>query len=389
MKKVDPAVYLFSLGHFAVDWCQGAIPALLPYFIQHYDLSYQAAGSLVFANVLIASILQPLFGYYSDRISKPWFVSLGPLFCGISVALMGFCASYEALFASAMLCGVGSALFHPEAALMVNRVAGKAKGQALGTFAVGGNVAFAVGPAAAGFCAYKAADIRYLLVFLLVNVVIAAAIQLSMPSVLRKISSGTEGEQKKQELPPKQNNWPAFGKLSVVILARSIGFTISNTFIPIYWIKVLHASATQGTTALSVLFTLGACVTYVGGLISDRFGYRKIIRFAFMCMVPTYFLLTHTVNLWLATALLVPAAVSVFLPYSPMVVLGQTYLARNAGFASGVTLGLSTTLGGIFAPIVGWAADQWGLVAALQIFWIMGIAGLVAAFSLPEPEKDA
>ena len=387
MKKINPAVYLFSLGHFAVDWCQGAIPALLPYFIQHYNLSYQAAGALVFANVMIASVLQPLFGYYSDRISKPWFVSLGPLFCGISVALMGYCASYGALFASAMLCGVGSALFHPEAALMVNRVAGKAKGQALGTFAVGGNVAFAVGPAAAGFCAYKL-DIHYLLVFLLVNMIIAAAIQFSMPSVLREISSGKEGELTKKAALAKKNDWPAFGKLSVVILARSVAFTISNTFIPIYWIKVLHASATQGTTALSVLFTLGACVTYVGGLISDRFGYRKIIRFAFMCLIPTYFLLTHTTNLWLATALLVPAAVSVFLPYSPMVVLGQSYLAKNAGLASGVTLGLSTTLGGIFAPIVGWAADQWGLVFALQIFWIMGIAGLLAGLSLPEPEKE-
>ena len=151
---------------------------------------------------------------------------------------------------------------------------------------------------------------------------------------------------------------------------------------------VLHATATQGTMALSIMFTLGACITYAGGLISDRFGYLKIIRLAFLCMIPTYLLLTHTTNLWLATALLVPAAVSVFMPYSPMVVLGQSYLAKNAGFASGVTLGLSTTLGGIFAPIVGWAADNWGLVNALQIFWIMGIAGLIAAMLLPEPEKE-
>ncbi len=387
MKKTDPSVYLFSLGHFATDWCQGAIPALLPYFIQHYDLSYQEAGALVFANVLIASILQPLFGYYSDRISRPWFVSLGPLLCGISTALMGFCTTYPAIFAAAMLCGVGSALFHPEGALMVNRVAARAKGQALGIFAVGGNVGFALGPVAAGFCAYKA-GIRSLVLFLAVNAVIAVASWIRMPSVLRLISAGEVQEKKDRESRPRENNWPAFGKLSVVILARSIGFTISNTFIPIYWINILHASATQGTTALSFLFTLGACITFTGGVISDRFGYLKIIRAAFLCMVPTYLLLTHTTDVWMATALLVPAAVSVFLPYSPIVVLGQSYLARNAGFASGVTLGLSTTLGGIFAPVVGWAADRWGLVNALQIFWIAGIAGLIAAFLLPEPEKE-
>ena len=123
-------------------------------------------------------------------------------------------------------------------------------------------------------------------------------------------------------------------------------------------------------------------------MLSDRLGYRTIIRTAFCIMVPAYFLLTNTTNLFLATALLVPCAISVFSGYSPMVILGQTYLGRNAGFASGVTLGLSTTLGGIFAPIVGWAADIWGLTAALQILWIAGILGGIATFTVKNPAME-
>lgn len=387
MKKIDPAVYLFSLGHFSVDWCQGAIPALLPYFIRNYDLSYQAAGTLIFANVLVASVLQPLFGYYSDRISRPWFIPLGTLFCGVAVALMGFCTTFSVIFAAAMLCGVGSAVFHPEAALMVNRIAAKAKGQALGTFSVGGNAGFAVGPIAAGICAYQL-GIHTLLIFGIVNAILAAVLWTKMSYVLRQAALLDRQEKEKQTVKARENNWKAFGVLSFPIFARSVGFTLSNTFIPIYWMTVLHASATQGTTALSILFTMGACITFGGGLLADRFGYVKIIRAAFFCMVPTYFLLTHTTDIRAATALLLPAAVSIFMPYSPIVVLGQTYLAKNAGFASGVTLGLTTTLGGIFAPVVGGAADRWGLVPALQIFWIAGLIGLTAAFFLPEPEKE-
>ena len=387
MKKIDPAVYLFSLGHLSVDWCQGAIPSLLPYFIRNYDLSYQAAGTLIFANVLVASVLQPLFGYYSDRISRPWFIPLGTLFCGISVALMGFCTSFAAIFAAAMLSGVGSAIFHPEAALMVNRIAARAKGQALGTFSVGGNAGFAIGPIVAGICAYKL-GIHTLLIFGIINTVLAIALWTKMPYVLRQMSLSDRNETEKKTVKAKENDWKAFGILSLPIFARSIGFTLSNTFIPIYWMTVLHASATQGTTALSILFTIGACITFGGGLLADRFGYVKIIRAAFLCMVPAYLLLTHTTDIRLATALLLPAAVSIFMPYSPIVVLGQTYLAKNAGFASGVTLGLTTTLGGIFAPLVGAAADRWGLVPALQIFWIAGLIGLIASFFLPEPEKE-
>lgn len=378
-------VYLFSLGHFAVDWCQGAVPALLPYFILQYDLSYREAATLIFANMMVASVIQPVFGYYSDKVSKPWFVPLGPLLAGASVVWIGFSTSYASLFAAAMMCGLGSSLFHPEGALMVNRIAGGEKGRALGAFSVGGNAGFAVGPAAAGLCAYGV-GIEGLALFGVVNAAIAAAIFFCMPRALRAAAQSEAAAKKKRGA--AENDWVSFGKLSVIILARALGFTLCNTFIPLYWIHVLGTDEGAGSTALSILFTVGACLTYGGGLLADRFSMRTIIRGAFLVMIPAMFLLTNSTDVTVATALLLPAAAAIFMPYSPIVVLGQTYLAKNAGFASGVTLGLTTTLGGLFAPVVGWAADLWGLQNALQILWVAGIAGLAAAMSLPKDRED-
>lgn len=378
-------VYLFSLGHFAVDWCQGAVPALLPYFILQYDLSYREAATLIFANMMVASVIQPVFGYYSDKVSKPWFVPLGPLLAGASVVWIGFSTSYASLFVAAMMCGLGSSLFHPEGALMVNRIAGGEKGRALGAFSVGGNAGFAVGPAAAGLCAYGI-GIEGLALFGVVNAAIAAAIFLCMPRALRAAAQSEAAAKKKRGA--AENDWVSFGKLSVIILARALGFTLCNTFIPLYWIHVLGTDEGAGSTALSILFTVGACLTYGGGLLADRFSMRTIIRGAFLVMIPAMFLLTNSTDVTVATALLLPAAAAIFMPYSPIVVLGQTYLAKNAGFASGVTLGLTTTLGGLFAPVVGWAADLWGLQNALQILWAAGIAGLAAAMSLPKDRED-
>lgn len=381
------SVYFFAFGHLAVDWSQGAIPALLPYFIAHYGLSYKEAGLLVFANVLIASVMQPLFGYYSDRISKPWFISLGCLLCGLAISSVGFTSSFGAVFAAALCCGVGSALFHPEAALMVNRISGNQKGRAMGIFSVGGNAGFAAGPLLAGLCAYQL-GIHSLLIFGVLNTLIALAIFLRMPSVLRDAALEEKKESAAGGNGPKRNDWVSFGKLSILILARSLGFTLSNTFIPLLWIHVLGSTEGEGTMALSILFGLGACFTYLGGVMADKIGFLKIIRAAFLCMIPAYFLMTRTESLSLAYILLIPAALSVFMPYSPIVILGQTYLGKNAGFASGVTLGLSTTLGGMFAPLVGWAADLWGLQEALSILWIAGILGTAAAFALPAVKRQ-
>ena len=98
MKKINPYVYLFAMGHFAADWAQGAWPALLPYFISVCHLNYQEAGSLIFANMLLASITQPFFGYYSDKISKPWFVPAGPVLCGLSLAVVPFPTNYWVIY---------------------------------------------------------------------------------------------------------------------------------------------------------------------------------------------------------------------------------------------------------------------------------------------------
>ena len=76
---------------------------------------------------------------------------------------------------------------------------------------------------------------------------------------------------------------------------------------------------------------------------------------------------------------------TLFSPYSAIVVLGQTFLGKNVGFASGVTLGLSVTVGGMFAPFVGWAADLWGIPTALQVLWICAAVGAVFTYTVKEP----
>lgn len=385
MKKLSPYVYLFSTGHFSVDWCQGAIPALLPYFISAYHLSYQQGATLIFVNLLVASVTQPILGYYSDRISKPWFAPLGSALSGLGVLCLGFAQNYWLIFALSMLCGLGSSLYHPEAARMVNNISGEQKGQAMGTFSVGGNAGFAIGPLVAGFCAYTF-SIHGLVLFGLVNGIIALTLYRHMPRILTLIQTESLAEEKAHPHEEKTNDWGAFGRLTVVIFVRSIAFTACNAFIPLYWIHVLHTSPSMGSLALTILFSMGVVITFVGGVLADRLGLLKVLRVSFLIMVPSLFFLVNSSHVAAATVLLVPTAFALFAAYSPIVVLGQTYLAKNVGFASGVTLGLTTTMGGLFSPIIGWGADQWGIQPALQILWVCAIIGAIFAFLVPKPK---
>src|SRR5256885_9837549 len=56
-----------SSGHLATDFANGALPALLPFFVDKFALSYTLAAAIVLASAVSSSIVQPLFGLWSDR----------------------------------------------------------------------------------------------------------------------------------------------------------------------------------------------------------------------------------------------------------------------------------------------------------------------------------
>ena len=378
-------VYLLSLGHLSVDLAPGALPAVLPFLVLHNGLSYTEVAGLMFASSCLSSFVQPLFGFWADKSTKNWFLSLGILTSGIGLGLSGLATNYWLIFLCSMFSGFGSSIYHPEAARMVNNIAGDRKGQAMGTFSVGGNAGFAIGPMVAGACAY-AFDIHGLVVFGIVNALIAFVLYHQMPHILSLVSEAATAEKKAHPGEVRTNDWSAFARLSVVIFVRSIGFTVCNTFIPLYWIHVLHASPATGSLALSILFSMGVVITFIGGVLADRFGFLRVLRGSMVIMIPSMFFLVNSTDIVTATLLLFPVAFSLFAAYSPIVVLGQTYLGKNVGFASGVTLGLTTTIGGLISPIVGWGADQWGISPALQCLWISAIIGAIFAFLIPVPK---
>jgi len=69
------------------------------------------------------------------------------------------------------------------------------------------------------------------------------------------------------------------------------------------------------------------------------------------------------------------------------VVLGQQYLPRNAGMASGLIVGFATGTAGVGVTLLGWVADTWGLMSALWISALMPIPGFAAAYFLPPARR--
>ena len=407
-------ISLVSLGHLSCDVNGGALPAILPFLRTHYGLTYQATGGLMFAYSCLSSIIQPLFGLMADRLSKPWLIPLGVFLAGMGLAAVGFMSSYWAIFAAIGLSGVGAALFHPEGARFANKVSGKSKGTGMSIFSIGGNAGFVIGPLLAtfflswlgmpgtfifGLLATVMASILLLLIMRMVAPEAAAAAQRTATAAYGAHQAGTQGKDASGqpggatpdaeggEAP--QNNWHEFSKLTGAIIARSILFVGFNTFIPLYWVNGFGQSKTAGAVALTIFCTFGVASNILGGVLADRHGFRVIVRLGFALMTPAVLAFGLLPNLYAAYALLPLLGFVLYAPFSSLVVLGQTYLARNIGFASGITLGLATSLGGIFAPLLGWIADNHGLPRTFQCLAVVALIGTVFAFALREHAAKA
>lgn len=378
IRKYGPPIF-----HCINDFGQGSLAALIPFFIANFGLNYYQSATIIFCNTVVASIAQPALGYVADRWRVPWFIPVGFSITLVSISAIALATSYEMILALSLIAGLGAALFHPEAALLVNRMQSNELGNAMGRFAVGGSAGFALGPLLAGGVYVFGA--HFLWVFTAIALI---GVLVYVYAFTGSAATDVVGESKSSAKSTNTgaNDWVSFGKLFFVIASRSILFSVLSIFIPILYITVINGEASASSLALTMYFAMGAVLTYMGGALSDKLGFLQTVRLGNLIFLPSVLVFIFVPNIWGFFGAMIPMAFGVFSQYGPITVLGQKYLAKNAGFASGITLGLGITLGGLVAPYVGHIADIYDVQTALMTLIPVGAVGLLMSFWLKEPK---
>jgi len=372
---------VLSLAHMFTDVCQGSVPALLPFLIAERHLSYAAASALVLAATVASSVIQPVFGHLSDRRSLPVLMPAG-LACGaVGIALVGVAPTYGALFAAIALSGVGVAAFHPEASRFAHHVSGARRASGMSLFSVGGNAGFALGPLL---------TTPLVLVFglrgTLFLIVPLGLMALLLARELGRLRSFTPAPAARRSDGPERDRLGAFVLLAGVVALRSFVYFGLVTFVPLYYVGVLHASKAAGNGALAVMLIGGAVGTLLGGPLADRFGRSNVIVGS-MALLPGLIGAFLSVGGVAATLLLGVVGAVTIATFSVTIVMGQELLPRRLGVASGVTIGLSIGLGGAGAPLLGLIADAHGLPTTIAVIAALPVPALVLALALPRPKR--
>jgi len=380
------SISVLSLSHFFNDIYQGIVPALLPFLVVHRGLSYEAVAGLVFAFNLSSAVVQPLFGHLSDHRPMPWLMPAGITMGALGIALIGLAPSYAAIFGLLLLSGVGIAAFHPEGSRFANYVSGGRRASGMSLFTVGGNLGFALGPALAtallahyGMIGTVPTAIAGILGAVLLSWELPRLARFRSVYAKQTAAAGGHG----------QDAWWPFVRLTCFLTVRAFTTFGLMTFVPLYEMRVHGVSTGTAGAMLSILLAGSAAGTLASGWLADRFGRRAVLVTAMaivVALLPFFIVATNVVTASLLAALV---GAALFGSMTAAVVLGQEYLPNRLGAASGMTLGLTISLGGMGVPVLGAIADAHGLTTVMvAIVVLVAVAGAIAA-TLPTPQPSA
>lgn len=374
-------ISLMAVGHATVDLYQGAVPALVPFLLAERHYGYVGASGIMLAATLLSSVVQPLFGALTDRWTMPWLIPVSTTGAGLGIALSGLGDSYLCTWLAVALSGIGVAAYHPESARLA-RVASQGSHVAMGWYSLGGNIGFALAPvlvapvlSAGGLGATP---------WLLVPALLGVALTFSVIRSLARRAAVARGS-----VPvDRRDDWRGFLKLSAVIVCRSVVFVGLSTFIALYAQQRLHGGTFTGSAALFTLFAGGAVGTVLGGRLAGRWGRVRTVQVAYAASVPSVagLVLVPGPALYVFAGL---SALCLYVPFSLHVTLGQDFLPNRVGTASGVTLGLAVSVGGVASPGIGALADATGLRTALVPLIAVCLLAWLLARTLAEPAGSA
>ena len=371
-------------GHFVTDINTGALPAFLPFIKESLSLSYTMTASIILVFNLTSSVIQPIFGYSSDRWSARWLLP-GRLFrrpAGIGAFRVWFFLWLGIILRVPKWDRTGQ--LSPRR--VQDREPVEREEEGFGQFAL---------PLwrKLGIC--SRADPGDII------------LQPFWPKRLSLVRSsgdrdddgpsdhsGVEGERGLLQATGR-----VFGKIRLVaentfppdIAPPGRGFQGGYAAGHIDLHTLLFHQDTAGGSDdrrkyLSVFLLAATVGGLTGGPLADRYGYKRVVLASLGSSSVFLYLFFFTAGSW-SLIFFALAGLILTSSYAVTMAMGQSFMPRNVGMASGLMMGLSNGIGGIVATLLGWVADQWGVPFTLQVIFLLPLLGFLTLLFVPYPPE--
>lgn len=374
--KTHAVMIRLSIAHFFVDTYSSMLGPFLPFLVPAMGLNMTEAGLLGSVLVLSSSLMQPLYGYLSDRFHRQIFLTAAPAVAGVFISSLGLAGNLGTASVLAFLGGVGIAAFHPQAAAVTARTKKRNPGVQLSIFITAGTLGFSFGP------------------FFISSIVSAFGTSNSywaaLPGVLVSLYLMSRGRfaAETRVKPPRgrvagqlRKYWKELSLLFAIVVSRSAIQLVFVSFLPLY-LTTRGFSAYEAGQTLTIYLVVGAIAVFLGGFLSDNLGEKKVILLGMAGTFP--FLLGFLATQGsVSMALLLAGAWFLYLTLPVNLAMAQRLVPESASTVSAIMMGFAWGVGGVALPLTGILSDAWGLEASLKYLVWVNVPVVVLAALLP------
>jgi len=367
---------ILSMGHMVTDIYQGALPATLPFLKDKLGLTYTMTGVILMMSNFTSSILQPLFGFYSDKKEKAALLPIGLLAAGIGYSLLSFPTDYYLVLFLVVISGLGVAAYHPEGYKTAHFFTGERSVTGMSVFSVGGNLGLAIGPPMAiyvtRYLGFDALPVVILPSLLCTALILTQKKTIAIPRLDHAAKKAEEGK-------TTAGSYVSLFLVVAIVIMRSWTQMGLLSYIPFYYINYLKGDPVFAGNLIFVFLACGAAGTLIGAPFADRWGHRFFIRltmFLATINLPLMFV-PFIANSYLLFVVLGLEGMILVSTFSVTIVMAQRLLPNRLGVASGLMVGFAIGTGGIGVTLLGIVADNFGVPVALESIMVLPFIGFL------------
>ena len=387
-KTIYPILFIIGLCHLLNDTLQAVISAMFPILENSLGLTFTQLGFIAFTLNMVASVMQPVVGMYTDKRPMPYALPIGLASSMVGMFGLALAPNFWAILASVLFIGLGSAIFHPEGSRVAYLAAGPRRGLAQSIYQVGGNSGQALAPVITALVLVPLGQFGAIWFTLIAGWAVIFLMYIArwyQSQVGRPMKVKAQNGEKKRDKNLSKAIKAALIVLVFIVFARSWYQSVIANFYAFFAIENYGATIAQSQGYIFTFLLAGAIGTFLGGPIADRFGKRNVIIFSLLAAAPLALILPFAGPV-MAIILLALLGILVLSSFSVTVVYAQELIPGKIGTMSGLIVGLAFGMGAIGSVVLGSLIDLIGLTPTMIATAFLPLLGLLA-FLLPADEK--
>ena len=375
-----------SFCHLLNDMVQSLLPSIYPILKSKFHLDFSHLGMLTFTYQVVASMLQPLVGHYTDKRPLPFALPVGMTFTLVGLLLLAVAPTFGWLIVASCLVGIGSAIFHPESSRIARMASGGKHGFAQSFFQVGGNSGSAIGPLLAAFIVLPQGQKGMAWFAIPAIVGIAVLYRVGRWYKARQAEGSTSKRIEHHAVAHLSRGRVVSALLILVALIFSKYFYLASlsSYYTFYLIQQFQVSVRTSQIMLFAFLGAVAAGTLIGGSAGDRWGRKLVIWISILGVLPFTLILPYASLFWTGVLSVIIGFV-IASAFSAILVYAQELLPGRVGMISGLFFGVAFGMGGIGAAVLGKIADVSGIIHVYHLCAYLPAIGLLTGF-LPDVE---